>query len=286
MRRRFLLLMGIVLLGGCRAAPEVPVLPVDARLPPVRFLITFDDGPSSATTENTTAQILDTLAHNRWQNGVKAIFFVQTRHPRFGGTAVGQKLMRRMNAEGHVLGIHTATPQGHVSHVRMSLEELDQMLDNGIADIQAVSGDVPQFLRPPFWAHNAMTVSRYEAHGLTMLLDDITLRDGKSNGITYNMFARNRVHAHLQHAARRIAAGELPVVSGYVPLVLTLHDPNPTTAQDLEEYLGMLIEEARLAGLRVHPRPFLSSVQEITAAANARGDRSTHTAHLYGRGTH
>ena len=288
MRKALPVLLCLVLLGACRAVPVSPPRSIadQSSTPPVRFLITFDDGPSAATENNTTAQILDTLARNRWQNGIKAIFFVQTRHPRFGGSTVGQQLMRRMHREGHLLGVHTATPEGHVSHVRMSLHELDSMLENGIADIHALTGDVPQYLRPPFWAHNASTVSRYEAHGLTLVLDDITLRDGKSNGYTYNMFARTRARAHLQNAAREIAAGRLPAVSGYIPLIVTLHDPNPTTARDLEAYMGMLIEEAKQAGLQVHRQPFLASGWEIMAAANARGDRSRHTASLYGRAVH
>ncbi|HCU52825.1 MAG TPA: polysaccharide deacetylase [Gammaproteobacteria bacterium] len=286
--RNALLAILLMLLGACRAVPEtISRNPGDTSgMPPIRFLMTFDDGPSSATENNTTAKILDTLARNRWQKGVKAIFFVQTRHPRFGGTAVGQQLMRRMHDEGHLLGIHTATPDGHVSHVRMPLPELDRMLENGIADIFSLTGDVPQYLRPPFWAHNAATVARYEAHGLTLVLDDITLRDGKSNGYTYNMFARTRAQAHLQNVARQIAAGQLPVVSGYIPVIVTLHDPNPTTANDLEAYMGMLIEEAKRAGLQVDRRPFLSSAWEIMAAANARGDRSRHTASIYGRAIH
>jgi peptidoglycan/xylan/chitin deacetylase (PgdA/CDA1 family) len=288
MRTVLLAMLSLALLGACRAVPEseTRIAAGHPAMPPIRFLMTFDDGPSAATENNTTAEILDTLSHNRWQNGVKAIFFVQTRHPRFGGTTVGQQLMRRMHHEGHLLGVHTATPEGHVSHVRMSLRELDQMLENGIADIFSLTGDVPQYLRPPFWAHNASTVSRYEAHGLTLVLDDITLRDGKSNGYTYNMFARTRARAHLQNVARRIAAGELPVVSGYIPVIVTLHDPNPTTAHDLEAYMGMLMEEARLAGLKIHPQPFLASAWEIMSAANARGDRTRHTASLYGRAIH
>jgi peptidoglycan/xylan/chitin deacetylase (PgdA/CDA1 family) len=284
-RVRILLLPGVALLlvalGACRGVAPVPVVPlevVEAQPHRVRFLLTFDDGPSALPMNNPTARILDTLAHNRWQDGIKAIFFVQTRHPRGGGTEIGQQLMRRMYEEGHVLGIHTATPRGHVNHTFMSPDELDHMLDDGIDDIRHVTGDVPRFLRPPFWAHNAMTDARYEAHGLTLLLDDIRIRDGKIKGYHENHGARAKIHADLELAATKIVKGELPMVSDYTPLVLILHDPNSVTARDLELYLGMLIEEARAVGLVVDSPPFVAPARDVMMAAAARGTRPVYTA--------
>jgi len=274
-------LLVLALLGACRSVEPGPTLPpavVEAQPHRVRFLITFDDGPSAAPVNNPTARILDTLAHNRWQDGIKAIFFVQTRHPRGGGTDIGQRLMRRESAEGHVLGIHSATVRGHVNHTTMSVDELDHMLDDGIDDIRRISGDVPRFLRPPFWAHNATTDARYEAHGLTLLLDDIRIRDGKIRGYHENHGARAKIHADLALAAARIVNGELPVVSGYTPLVLILHDTNSVTARDLELYLGMLIEEARAVGLVVDDPPFVAPAREVVIAATMRGTRPVYAA--------
>jgi peptidoglycan/xylan/chitin deacetylase (PgdA/CDA1 family) len=271
-----LLLAG--LLGACRTAPSAVPAPAGHAQVPVRFLVTFDDGPSGAARDNTTEQVLETLARNRWQNGIKAVFFVQTRHPRFGGSEIGQRLMRRMHAEGHVLGLHTASPAGHVLHTRLSPAELDRMLETGIADIHRVTGDVPHFLRPPNWVLNARTVTRYEAHGLSLVMTDIRIKDGKTRGFHSSPGARRKIHADLQQAAQRLDRGELPVVAGYVPLVLTLHDPNPATARELESYLGMLIEEAHAVGLAVDRRPFSASLREVVMAASARATRPTYTA--------
>lgn len=258
-------------LAGCRGlVPHAP--PADAAgSVPVRFLISFDDGPSAAARNNSTARILDVLAHNRYQPGIKAIFFVQTRHPVGGGTAVGQALLARIHEEGHVVGLHTASVRGHINHTQMPIAELDRTLDDGIADIRAVTGAAPHFLRPPYWAHNDATAARYRAHGLTMLLDDISIRDGKVRGYTANPNARSRIRADLARAARRIERGELPALGDYIPLVLTLHDTNPTTARDLEAYLGMLISEARAVGLTVHAEPFVSPAPELARVAAARG---------------
>ena len=265
---------GLLGLAACHGTLTSTPDSVSVASLPVRFLITFDDGPSGEAEENSTARILDTLAHNRWQNGIKAIFFVQTRHRFGGGTEVGQSLLRRMQREGHQLALHTATARGHINHTQMPLVELDRMLDDGIDDIRRVSGDVPGFIRPPFWAYNSATLARYEAHGLSMLLDDITIRDGKARGVTANPHARERIHTDLQRAAHHIQSGAIPSVSGYIPLVMTMHDTNPTTAQDLELYLGMLIEEARRVGLVVHRQPFIAPVAEVVRVANLRASRA------------
>jgi peptidoglycan/xylan/chitin deacetylase (PgdA/CDA1 family) len=266
-------LIGLLGLAGCQTTmpPELPLTPVSSL--PVRFLLSFDDGPSGSLDDNTTARVLDTLAHNRWQNGIKAIFFVQTRHPAGGGTPIGQQLMRRIFREGHLLALHTASSLGHINHTQIPLGELDLQLDDGIEDIRHISGDVPAFIRPPFWAYNEATLARYQAHGLTMLLDDITIRDGKVRGYTSNPHVRAHIRADLERAARRVQAGEIPAVSGYIPLVMTMHDTNPTTAHDLESYLGMLLDEARRVGFVVDGTPFISPRAELVRVANARGQR-------------
>ena len=257
-------------LTACQLVHVADVYPTTPL--PVRFLITFDDGPSAALANNSSALILDTLARNRWQNGIKAIFFVQTRHRNGGGTVQGGQLMQRMLSDGHILGLHTSS-RGHVNHTQMPLSELESHLKLGIEDIRGLSGDAPRFIRPPFWSFNAATLSLYEAHSLSMLLDDISIGDGKVRGVTYNPSVRERIRAGLRKAVRRIHAGAIQPLGGYIPLVLTLHDTNPTTARDLESYLGMLLEEAHLVGLVVHPQPFVSPGDELARVANLRAHR-------------
>ena len=66
----------------------------DPRLT-LRFLLTFDDGPHA-----NTGQVLRHLARNPVQQDIKAIFFVQTRHPKRGGSAEGRAMLAIEHAEG------------------------------------------------------------------------------------------------------------------------------------------------------------------------------------------
>src|SRR4029077_8440596 len=83
---------------------------------PVRFVLSFDDGPSGKAEANPTAGILDVLADNAVQPGIKGIFFVQTRSSNGGATRRGHELMHRELAEGHVLALHDGSTWGHRSH--------------------------------------------------------------------------------------------------------------------------------------------------------------------------
>ena len=87
-----------------------------------------------------TGSVLDELGRNRVQSNIKAVFFVQTRNTGGGASRQGRTLLQREHAEGHVLGLHTGTARGHVSHTSMSLPELHRSLEDGMADICAITG--------------------------------------------------------------------------------------------------------------------------------------------------
>src|SRR5437868_5727213 len=116
-----------------------------------RFLMTFDDGPHV-----NTALILEQLAHNPVQQGIRAMFFVQTRNGEGGRSELGRFLLQREHAEGHVLGLHTGTA-GHVSHTSLSKHELAWSLRTGMEDMRLVTHERAMFVRPPYWRFNADT---------------------------------------------------------------------------------------------------------------------------------
>jgi len=252
-------------LAAC-ASPSPPA-PIDHSLPPARFLLTFDDGPSPFTWYNPTRVILDTLARNDVQPEIKAVFFVQTR-ARGASTPEGQALLRRTHEEGHVLGLHSGTARGHVDHRHLSPAELDQSLEDGIRDLTALTGHPPALVRPPFWNWNDRTHAAYAAHGLAMLLTDINARDGKAYGWTISLRRRPHFRAGLERV--RAHAHTLPVHNGVLPVVITFHDTNVFTANHLQEYLHILVEESNRVGLPIATPPFYNDAEEIEEAALLR----------------
>src|SRR3989344_2590911 len=130
---------------GCIAAPIEMTPQTEQALraqPPIRFLLTFDDGPSASSFWNPTETVLDSLAINPVQPGIKAVFFVQTRASRAGASDIGRAVMHRERDAGHILAFHTATPS-HTNHRSLNAQELEQALTDGCADIAAITGAPP-----------------------------------------------------------------------------------------------------------------------------------------------
>ncbi|SDA55219.1 Polysaccharide deacetylase [Pseudomonas sp. NFACC15-1] len=272
-------------LSGCIGAPIELTPQTEQRLleqPPIRFLLTFDDGPSASSIWNPSLEVLDALADNPVQPGIKAVFFLQTRGPRAGGSDIGRSVMRRQQQEGHVLGFHTAT-YWHTNHRFLSPDELEQSLTRGGSDIAAMTGAAPSLVRPPFWSFDRRTAAAYRQHGLHILLTDLSANDGKVWGITMSPRRRINLTRQLSEVRERIAAGQLPAVDGVIPVVVTFHDINRYTARHAREYLQILLDSAKATGMRTAPRPFYDDHQALERAALARTvDHSAEPVHLPG----
>jgi peptidoglycan/xylan/chitin deacetylase (PgdA/CDA1 family) len=178
---KFVTLLVLIFTNGISVAETQ----MQAGRAPIRFLLTFDDGPSGATKRNPTKLILDALAQNSIQSGIKAIFFVQTRAERGGGTEAGRMLLRLEQDHGHLLAFHTTTSH-HSNHTHLSPEQFELSLKNGIADMMEVSGAPPTFVRPPFWSYDERTLSGYHRNGLQMLLTDLSANDGVIWGVNWS----------------------------------------------------------------------------------------------------
>ena len=264
-------LSAVALVSACaQPTPKPdPGPPPDA---PVRFLLTFDDGPSTWEPYNPTRVILDTLMNNPVQPEIKAIFFVQTRDPRAGGGPAGKALLQREDGEGHVLELHTATAGGHFSHTGLSDAELDRSLRTGMADIQLITGAAPTLVRPPSWRFNERTRKAYHACGLLMLLTDISARDGKIYGWNISLRRRSHFTASLARVRRAIEEGKLQKIDGVIPVIVTFHDTNTFTASHMEEYLHILVDQAQAVGLPLARLPFYNRREQIQQVAGLRAE--------------
>ncbi len=259
---RFLSAALCFLLAGCAAKGEIGVAQA-----PLRFLLTFDDGPAtwSLLDKPSTVRVLETLADNPVQPGIKAVFFVQTRAWNAGGSEAGRELLRREHAEGHLLAVHTGTRGSHESHVHLPREALEQSLADARRDIAAIAGDAPRLVRPPFWTYDEASLAAYERAGLDMLLTDLSAHDGVVWGVNFSLRKRSNLRGQLERLG-----GRLPVLDGVTPVVVTFHDVNSHTARNLAAYLRILVEEAQAAGLQLAPKPFYDTRADLERAALLR----------------
>ncbi len=260
-----IIILFLLSLSGCQSLPPASPLPAKGR-----FLLTFDDGPSVATGFNPTLAILKQLETNDVQPGIKAIFFVQTRNRNGGGTPLGKEIMRLTYKQGHVLGLHSAAPAGHVGHMKMTPQELADTLRNGKSDIRAITGDDPIFVRPPYWRFNPQVRFVYTNNDLSMLLSDVKAHDGIIHVFNADFFRHNHILNDLRQVYSAIEQGKLPTVAGRIPIIVTFHDVNSFTAAHLTEYLHILVQAAAAAGLPLDDRPFYGETQELTEAAKQR----------------
>ena len=127
--------------GGCAYAAMWPTSQIfgSVLIAPRRageLALTFDDGPNPEW----TPQLLDVLA----MHGVKATFFM------LGGRAQAEpELVRRVAAEGHLIGNHSwSHPNLAVTAASKVREELARTSDM----LQQITGERVRFIRPPFGA--------------------------------------------------------------------------------------------------------------------------------------
>lgn len=108
----------------------------EAPTSPKLIAITFDDGPRRST----TTALLDGLA----QRGVPATFFL------IGEQVPGSEdLLRRMDAEGHQLGIHSYT---HAKLTDLNNADFSAEVDRTRLVLKNVVGHNDFLLRPPYGA--------------------------------------------------------------------------------------------------------------------------------------
>jgi YD repeat-containing protein len=101
---------------------------------PIDIILTFDDGPTSASSNNNTLDVLNSLLFNSVQNNIKATFFVQTHAPNRGSKPGGVANMQLALSQGHRIEIHTGSTDDHVSHITREIAIPYDVTGDGIPD--------------------------------------------------------------------------------------------------------------------------------------------------------
>ncbi len=242
------------------------------QVAPVRFLLTFDDGPDVGP-NSLTVKIQQQLADNPVMPGIKALFFVQSAHKIRGGSDAGRQLMRDTCTGGHVLGLHSGTPRGHVTHPSLAPDELAESLVQGKLAIEQQCPHGAAFVRPPDWAYTDATLAAYQNAGIEMLQADASANDGKIYGWIVSLRRRSHLRSSLERVAQVRAAGQLPEVDGALPVIVALHDTNSYTAEHMTEYLHILVEESAAIGLPLASAPFYANRDALARAAHVRAQK-------------
>ena len=263
---------------GAHAAPVAN--PATHASAPVRFVLTFDDGPDGREKHNSTENILAALADNPTQKGIRAVFFVQTRTKQGGGTPRGRAMLEKEHSQDHVLALHDGSTLQHPLHCKLTDAELSQSLTNGVADLLRIANRPATLLRPPYWTYNDRSLAAYNSHNLAILLTDVSANDGKVWGYHGSPRRRSHMAKELQQVRERIQRGEILEFDGATPIVITFHDLNNYTAAHLPEYLQMLVDETRKVGLPVADQPFYTTGANLERAALARANDVTHRADM------
>jgi peptidoglycan/xylan/chitin deacetylase (PgdA/CDA1 family) len=175
-------------------------------------VLTFDDGPSPAT----TSQVLAALA----QECVRATFFL------IGKTASEHPaLVRRIVAEGHTVGHHTWT---HHNLKYMKQTDAEAEIDKGIAaDEMALNGVATTtpgtpFFRFPFFESTPHLLDRLQSRGIAVFGADLWANDWEPM----------TPQAELKLLIDRLEAAGRGII--------LLHDPNAQTASMLPAFLRYL----------------------------------------------
>ena len=101
--------------------------------------LTFDDGPNSRYTK----PLLDGLR----ERGIRASFFL------VGECIDGKEdLVKQMAKDGHLIGVHCLT---HKDLTKEKLSDAVKELCDTREKIRAVTGDWPEYVRPPYGSWNA-----------------------------------------------------------------------------------------------------------------------------------
>ncbi len=196
-------------------------------VPSKRVALTFEDGPDP----DYTPLILDTL---KSRNQV-ATFFVQ-------GIRAKEypSLIKRINAEGHLIGNHTWS---HPQLTHLSPEDMLLQLQKTQNILEQITGRSPFLYRPSYGIYNENVISSINMPAILWSVDPEDLKYKDASYIT------NYVLDHVADGA-----------------IILLHDTNAYTTQAISAILDALIAE----GYDIVTVDELLGITENTAKYNVR----------------
>ena len=151
----------VLLMGGAWAES-----PIEKEQQPTGYIVlTFDDGPSGALTE----QLLDGLR----QRSARATFFLcgyrMEQYP---------SALCRYLEEGHELGVHSTV---HTDLTKLTPQEVRQDMAQTAGKIRELTGISPRVMRPPGGAYDETVCREAGTEGMSVILWSVDPRDWASH---------------------------------------------------------------------------------------------------------
>jgi peptidoglycan/xylan/chitin deacetylase (PgdA/CDA1 family) len=190
-----------------------PLIWHGARDGPAQVALTFDDGPTAGSTD----KVLDQLA----ELNVKAAFFVIGRN-----VEREPDLLRRIAAEGHLIGNHTYDHSRWASMGRGKYWQ-EQVARADVA-IERVLGRRVRFFRPPIGHKTPYTMAAARENGHVVVNWSVRAWDGVPT-------TAERI---VKHVLPRCRAGSIVVLHDGIPPGSS-RDPSPTLAAIKPLILGL-----------------------------------------------
>lgn len=134
-----------------------------------KLALTFDDGPNDPH----TLRLLEVLA----KHDVQTTFFVIGKYAK-----KRPDILREITKSGHVMGNHTFT---HPNLIFASLARVKSELQQCQAVIAEMTGDAPQFFRPPWGGRKPGTLQTARSLGLEPVMWNVTGYDWQGKPADY-----------------------------------------------------------------------------------------------------
>ena len=194
------------------AKPKKTTVAVTASKKDKLIALTFDDGPSTAT----TGKLLDALQ----ERGAKATFFVL-------GSCINNEtapLLKRMEAEGHAVGNHS---QNHKNLRYQSASGIKAEMNTAAKKIKAVLGHYPTIMRCPGGNYDDEVKAYAQSAGVSIIQWSVDTRDWESRNVKSILnTAFNNSYSKIQDGA-----------------IMLMHDIYPTTVEAAIQMVDRLQKE-------------------------------------------
>jgi peptidoglycan/xylan/chitin deacetylase (PgdA/CDA1 family) len=181
------------------------------RMPGKKIYLTFDDGPHPTATE----AVLDVLKHHQ----VRATFFLT------GKNITGQeRIVRRIEEEGHSIGIHAYT---HSRMIAFSKQRTAEEIRKTAQILSAVVQQKVRLFRPPFGFFSWNTIAAAREQGFLLAMWSCLTGD----------FSSDSNDTVVKNALDRLSDGS----------ILVFHD-NDLTQHKIADILNAVIPQIRAKG--------------------------------------